>query len=999
MEANDSEQQPLQLFHGTDAPSRGASLTHAPPSRSVTNGGDGGQNNLRGDRGNVRRGGHGRRVGRGTKKAMVQANDLPNYDDEVVEDGNGNAILPCNFLPGIVDNLPEEWFYRTYKFFPYFDLTQRDGNGNISVPTELADAVPDNVSKWKACVKLLGDHNFKEIGKMEYGLEIGRMAAADGYNIGLTPSRARTGGLDAACSSAMAMKFLFRNIAPELMKDNRITELIAIAYNWMYVPTLEGNNKWLLQGIANYFRTKSAKVVLSTDVIGHKRQHSVMQIFKKYATQSHLGNFRKKQKKEWKFIMEVSCSRDKRGRLPPCNDGETWTDHDISSHVSEKFKNMMCRHGKYNILVRHFGSGLTVDNVFANELRLTVQRAMTNGCPLHQLIRLLDAEKKSATEKFCSSLTIGGLSSEQMYPDPLCPDDYNQLNGELQGGSLIDQISLPDWDNECASFNHSSVLHDGRQARAAQHSSLPTSLALIPPASTETSHTTPASAIHPPPPKESSADHAPPPAPLEVIDKHPTPSADPSPPPAPANGIPPAEATPPAPAKPSHAPQAAPLKVTDKTPTPSAVAPSPSAPAKVTPPAPAKPSHTPTAPTLHPPPPPASMPALSPPPSSVSMPDQTSPIQAPAPEKATAPPAEPRHDAAHQSVLLHDAAHQSVLLPVQGPKKVPQQVRPHSPELDHTTPGIGALDIPSVPKMMPDATRTQGTRSIGRINQLTDGQKSASEHITQMQDCQRDAFLLLERMKSSHADMCKDYGRKYIPDYIGLGKCHLRALSNVNTQAAAEVHRLGVGHRETDRVLDVFKKYQDRSNGKIFHIRKQHWVAVQKCPESDGGVFYDEMVLMGITDYESAIVSLELLQNLSALDYGKVFRSPVNKAFSNTMKKLQAKVNTNRGDKRKADGYGLRSGMSLVKQYGRKKGKRKFVIWHCRDAFENKNQCVDGVCGECKIKHNNNGHRCRVCKESIVDYKDETNQDYMPRKRPKWEGPGPEKCAICDITL
>ena len=114
---------------------------------------------------------------------------------------------------------------------------------------------------------------------------------------------------------------------------------------------------------------------------------------------------------------------------------------------------------------------------------------------------------------------------------------------------------------------------------------------------------------------------------------------------------------------------------------------------------------------------------------------------------------------------------------------------------------------------------------------------------------------------------------------------------------------------------------------------------------------------------------------------------------------MQAKVNTNRGDKRKADDYGLRSGMSLVKQYGRKKGKRKFVVWHYRDAFENKNQCVDGVCGECKIIHNNNGPRCRVCKESIVDYKDETNQGYMPRKQPKWEGPGPEKCAICDITF
>ena len=37
IEANDSEQQPLQLFHGTDVPAVG-SLPHAPPNRSVTNG-------------------------------------------------------------------------------------------------------------------------------------------------------------------------------------------------------------------------------------------------------------------------------------------------------------------------------------------------------------------------------------------------------------------------------------------------------------------------------------------------------------------------------------------------------------------------------------------------------------------------------------------------------------------------------------------------------------------------------------------------------------------------------------------------------------------------------------------------------------------------------------------------------------------------------------------------------------------------------------------------
>ena len=240
-----------------------------------TGGGGDGRNWRGGGRGNGRRGGTGRRVGRGTEKAMVREEDVSSYG-KVEEDGDGNATLPSDFLPNIVDNLPEAWYYGTYKYYPYFDLNQRDGNGNISVPPELALAVPANVDKWKECAKLLGDHTFKETGKLEYGYEIGQIASADGYNFGPKQSGGRTGCLDAECSSAMAMKYLFKYIAPELIEQDRITELIAIVYRWHYVPCLESNNKWLLQAIADHFLTKGAKVVLSENVFDRKRQHTVL---------------------------------------------------------------------------------------------------------------------------------------------------------------------------------------------------------------------------------------------------------------------------------------------------------------------------------------------------------------------------------------------------------------------------------------------------------------------------------------------------------------------------------------------------------------------------------------------------------------------------------------------------------------------------------------------------------------------------------------------------
>ena len=85
-------------------------------------------------------------MGNGTKRAMVRAEDLPVYG-EVMVDKYGNAILPANFLPGIVQNLPDKWFYDTYGYFPYFDRNQRDDDGNISTPIALKTAMPDTVNK------------------------------------------------------------------------------------------------------------------------------------------------------------------------------------------------------------------------------------------------------------------------------------------------------------------------------------------------------------------------------------------------------------------------------------------------------------------------------------------------------------------------------------------------------------------------------------------------------------------------------------------------------------------------------------------------------------------------------------------------------------------------------------------------------------------------------------------------------------------------------------
>ena len=107
---------------------------------------------------------------KGTAKPVV----VPSYDAAIVLDAEGNAMLPCNFMPAQVDKLPDVWFYSTYAWYKFFDQNQRDAKGNVSPSDNLPMAIPANVDQWRALVfRTFGDR-FNEEGKYQYGLELGR---------------------------------------------------------------------------------------------------------------------------------------------------------------------------------------------------------------------------------------------------------------------------------------------------------------------------------------------------------------------------------------------------------------------------------------------------------------------------------------------------------------------------------------------------------------------------------------------------------------------------------------------------------------------------------------------------------------------------------------------------------------------------------------------------------------------------------------------------------
>ena len=95
----------------------------------------------------------------------------------------------------------------------------------------------------------------------------------------------------------------------------------------------------------------------------------------------------------------------------------------------------------------------------------------------------------------------------------------------------------------------------------------------------------------------------------------------------------------------------------------------------------------------------------------------------------------------------------------------------------------------------------------------------------------------------------------------------------------------------------------------------------------------------------------------------------------------------------------MRKGESKVGKYGNGIG-RAFVVWHCKGAFQEGNECVDGVCSECMMEHGKSNHCCGNCGQNISDYKNEENAGMMMRERPPtWKEPAPEKCAICHIVM
>ena len=103
-------------------------------------------------------------------------------------------------------------------------------------------------------------------------------------------------------------------------------------------------------------------------------------------------------------------------------------------------------------------------------------------------------------------------------------------------------------------------------------------------------------------------------------------------------------------------------------------------------------------------------------------------------------------------------------------------------------------------------------------------------------------------------------GRRYLVEYTGNGKCHLRALHNVNQDAAAEACRAEIKYTNDKGVTDVLRKnkHTQDSAGLVFRT-ENHWVAIESIKGTSEGMYYDDKILMKIRNYEGAVTCLELM--------------------------------------------------------------------------------------------------------------------------------------------
>ena len=155
---------------------------------------------------------------------------------------------------------------------------------------------------------------------------------------------------------------------------------------------------------------------------------------------------------------------------------------------------------------------------------------------------------------------------------------------------------------------------------------------------------------------------------------------------------------------------------------------------------------------------------------------------------------------------------------------------------------------------------------------MTEDQKRAltyarSDGASSTTSSARAALLCLEPYKVGQLECYSTLGRRYPARFTSLGRCHIR---DVCEDAAKKTCDSSIKHTQTQKVHQLLGKYSDVAIGRVFHIRKQHWVALARKGEGEDAIYYDDSVYLEVNNYEGASAALTLAQDMSDTNFERL---------------------------------------------------------------------------------------------------------------------------------
>jgi hypothetical protein len=285
-----------------------------------------------------------------TKKvpALLDVSQIPFYDRPVIEfvhsKNSEYAIIPSNIIPTQSPGaLTGVWAQRVYPYFAYLDKSQRDESNQVCATSELVDSNDMNSARFLKWVKeeFVG-RSFRLAMMKAFDDKVASAAHNDGFEWNhQVPKTAKH-----------VQNILFSNKILGWLKDGRSHMVMSYLVSWFYCFTFQhGMDYWVESAIMNYFKMNDMRVILGDPTANKTRQHCMIRLAKKFATNSFLTSLRVSCLKLWGRTLEIGV-RVGQDEKPP-DDSGTYELADLSVYLSPDIMKIIHRNGGAKFWIKH----------------------------------------------------------------------------------------------------------------------------------------------------------------------------------------------------------------------------------------------------------------------------------------------------------------------------------------------------------------------------------------------------------------------------------------------------------------------------------------------------------------------------------------------------------------------------------------------------------------------------------------------------------------------